>query len=514
MADSTPLLPPYISSSFSDTENPKCVNKVIVPSIDDAIERYIGVTGLPQLFRALFVAVAWVFDAQQTFISVFTDAEPAWHCTKVGDESCSSAPHQCDLPKDSWAWDLPEHTSVVSEWGLECSGAALVSLPASAFFAGCLVGGFLLATLADSTLGRKNVLLLSCLTMSLAGALTILSPNVWVYSALRFVCGFGRAMIGTSALVLSTEIVGKRWRDKVSIFGFFCFTLGFLSLPAIAYVNRTSSWRSLYLWTSVPSFCYTILLYFLVHESPRWLLVRGRRQEAIDTIKNIASSNGNHIHSSFSTLHVGDETWNTNVFSAIKMLYVTRWTFRRLAAIMTVSFGVGMIYYGMPLNVGNLGSNLYLSVTFNALAEFPSSLVTFFLVDRLNRRSSLLVFTALSGICSVTCVYPLKAEGLRMGVEVVSFFSACTAFNVVLIYSIELFPTCIRNSAISMVRQAVVLGGVLAPLLVAEGRKRSFLSFGVFGLVIGCCGLFAICLPETRGRSMCDTMEEEELSSN
>jgi hypothetical protein len=55
-----------------------------------------------------------------------------------------------------------------------------------------------------------------------------------------------------------------------------------------------------------------------------------------------------------------------------------------------------------------------------------------------------------------------------------------------------------------------VLGGVVAPVLVALGRERSFWSFGVFGLCIGCLGLFAACLPETRGRSMSDTMEEEE----
>ena len=83
-----------------------------------------------------------------------------------------------------------------------------------------------------------------------------------------------------------------------------------------------------------------------------------------------------------------------------------------------------------------------------------------------------------------------------MALEVVSFFSACTALNIALVYSIELFPTCVRNSAISLVRQALVLGGVFAPILVVEGRKKSFMSFGVFGLAIyrllrAVCGLFA-----------------------
>jgi len=62
----------------------------------------------------------------------------------------------------------------------------------------------------------------------------------------------------------------------------------------------------------------------------------------------------------------------------------------------------------------------------------------------------------------------------------------------------------------SMVRQALVLGGVFSPMLVAAGRGDGFSPYVVFGLVIGCCGLFAICLPETRGRALCDTMEEEE----
>ncbi|XP_019707879.1 organic cation/carnitine transporter 2-like [Elaeis guineensis] len=502
MDNSTPLLPCRSSDAQFQPETKK-------KAVDDAIESCIGATGLAQLLRAIFVSLAWAFDSQQTFINVFTDAEPSWHCTRADDPLCSSALHPCGLPQGSWAWDHPEHASVVSEWSLECSGSAITGLPASAFFAGSLIGGLVLAPLADSLLGRKNMLFLSCLTMSLTGTLTAVSPNFWVYVSLRFICGFGRATVNSCALVLSTEMVAKRWRDRISIVGFFCFTLGFLSLPAVAYVEQGSSWRTLYAWISVPSFCYSILIHFLIQESPRWLLVRGRREEAIQTLKSIAASNGNIIDSSFSGLLTMEETRTVGTFAAMKMLWEKRWAFRRLAAIMTVGFGLGMVYFGMPLNLGNLGSNLYLSVTFNALAELPAALLTFFLVERMDRRSSLLVFTAISGVCSILCMF-LRVEELRMAVEVVSFFSACTAFNVALIYSIELFPTCLRNSAISIVRQAITLGGTLAPILVGEGRRNSSLSFGVFGLVIAGCGLFSACLPETRGTTICDTMEEEE----
>ena len=239
------------------------------PSIDDTIETYMGTTGAAQLLKAILLAFAWAFDAQQVFISVFTDAEPQWHCTG-DDASCSSGmASPCALPAGAWAWNRPAVTSVVSEWSLKCAGPALVSLPASSFFAGCLAGGFLLTTLADSLLGRRKMLLTSIVSMSVAGVLTTFSPNVWAYAALRFVSGLGRSMVGTCTLVLSTELVGKKWRNTMCVAGFFCFTLGFLSLPALAYTFRDASWRNMYLWTSLPSLCYSILVYFLVQESPR-----------------------------------------------------------------------------------------------------------------------------------------------------------------------------------------------------------------------------------------------------
>lgn len=299
----------------------------------------------------------------------------------------------------------------------------------------------------------------------------------------------------------------------MGVIGFFCFTLGFLSLPAIAYLNRGSSWRYLYLWTSIPAILYSMLVYFFVCESPRWLFVRGRKEEAVATLKSMAPpSHSSCLTLSFSGVSYEQEACNNgNVYSAFKMLLEKRWAFRRLLPVMVIGFGIGLVYYGMPLGLGNLSFNLYLSVTFNALSEVPSSLFTVLLIGKLDRKVSLLAFTSISGILSVMCA--LKGEvwtRMQIGLELVSFFSACTAFNTLLIFTIELFPTCVRNSATSIVRQALVLGGVFSPMLVAAERRDGISSYGVFGLVIGCCGLFAVCLPETRGRALCDTMDEEE----
>ncbi|KAI3841190.1 hypothetical protein MKX03_004894 [Papaver bracteatum] len=478
-----------------------------VKTFDDIIERFIGNFGWAQLLQVIVVSFAWVFEAQQTFISVFADAEPTRHCIDPCIESCNStmASNLCKLPRNAWTWNEPIQTSTVSEWDLSCLGPVIAGLPTSSFFSGCLLGGLFLSTLADSSLGRKNLLVISCLMMSSSTFLTAFSPNIWIYSILRFITGFGRATISTCSLVLSTEIVGKSRRDKVGIIGFICFTLGFLSLPAMAYFTRGSSWRMLYILTSVPTMLYSIIVHFMIYESPRWLMVQGRKEEAINTLKGIASSDFYGTNSSILSISLSGidisiepEQRNKDLHSSIKMLWDKKWAFRRLLAAMVVSFGVGMMYYGIPLGVGNLASSIYLSATLNALSELPSSLITYFLIGRLRRRSSMLFFTMLSGVCSIMCVVIHEGQqGLRIGVELVAFFSSCTAFNVLLIYTLELFPTCVRSSALSMVKQALVFG-------------EEWISYGVFGLVILGCGLFIFCLPETRGEIISDTMDEEE----
>ncbi|PKU80734.1 Organic cation/carnitine transporter 2 [Dendrobium catenatum] len=475
----------------------------VINSIDDIVEHYMSAAA-GALFFPFLACLAWIFDSQQTFINVFSDKPPPWHCTS----STCNFTTPCDLPSTaSWSFSQPRKISTISDFSIECSSPVLLALPASSFYAGCLVGGLSLATLADSRFGRKNTLILSSLTMSLAAALTAFSPNLAVYAALRFTCGFARANVGTSAFVLSSELVSRRYRNHVSILTFIFSTTGFLTLPAIAFLNRAHSWRLLYLYTSIPSLFYSILLLFFMKESPRWLLLKGKRKEAIETLKKLTSLK--EIQS-FPDLAVtySKKTESEGLYSAARILFEKPWALQRLAAIMIMSFGVGLMYYGMPLNLGNLNVDLYMSAALNAASELPSAFVVFFLANVVSRRRSLIGFVIVSGGCSLACT--AMGGWPAMVLEMVAFFGACAAFYMEVIYTVELFPTCVRNSALAVVRQAVVLGGVAAPTMVAAGRSRKFLSFGVFGIVIILCGVFIVFLPETRGRAISDTMEEEE----
>lgn len=286
----------------------------------------------------------------------------------------------------------------------------------------------------------------------------------------------------------------------------------------------------MYLWTCIPPIFYSFLVHFFVCESPRWLYVRGRKDEFVKTLKSIATlENRSSLTSSFFGLQ-GNEDYdaaaaitNSDFYSSMKAFWEKAWAFRRLVAVMTIGFGTGMLYFGMPLGLGSLAFNLYLSVTLNALMELPSALLTFFLVGKLKRKGLILGFTMASGICSIICGCTMVtindshqySHYLQMGLELASFFSACTAFNVHIMYTLELFPTCVRSSALSMVRQAVVFGGMFSPVLVAAGRNTNgLLTYGVFGVIIAVSGLFVGRLPETKGSLLCDTLEEEERKDN
>ncbi|KAH0469977.1 hypothetical protein IEQ34_001535 [Dendrobium chrysotoxum] len=448
------------SHSVEITENSN--QTTVVNSIDDVLERYMSAS-TPNLLFPFLASLTWIFDSQQNFVNSFSKSH------KI---------------------------STIFDFSLECSSPILDALPASSFYVGCLVGGISLATLADSRLGRKNTLIFSSFIMSLTAALTAFSPNLAVYAVLCFACGFARANVGTSAFVLSSELVSRRHRNPVSILTLIFSTKGFLTLPSIAFLNRVDSWRVLYLYTSIPSLFYSNFLHFFMMESPRWFLLKDEKKEAIATLKKLLPL----IEIvSFSDLAVSrsDKIESSDLFSAARMLWEKRWALRRLGSIMIVSFGVGMMYFGMPFNLGSLNANLYISVALNAAAELLSAFIVFFLASALSRRSSMVVLMVVSGGCSLACT--AIGGWLAVAVELVAFFGVYTAFSLEMIYSVELFPTCVRNSALAVVRTAVVLGGVAAPALVAAGRRRKFLSFGVFGIVIIFCGLFIVFLPETRG---------------
>eukprot|EP00494_Astrolonche_serrata_P001744 UN01750 len=92
---------------------------------------------------------------------------------------------------------------------------------------------------------------------------------------------------------------------------------------------------------------------------------------------------------------------------------------------------------------------------------------------------------------------------VRMVCGVVGIFGMAATYNLLFIYTAELFPTVVRNAALGCTSQASQMGAILAPMVVVLGERVPFAVFGVSG-IIG--GLLVFYLPETMNKPLYDTM--------
>lgn len=374
--------------------------------------------------------------------------------------------------------------------------------------------------LADKLLGRKKTVLLSCLLTSITAFLTSLSPNIWIYALLRFSNGFARSGIGICCLVLSTESVGRKWRGQVGQYGFLFFTFGFLSLPLMAYPTR-HSWRTLYKLISILPLTYSLLIVPFISESPRWLAIRGRVEEAREILSKYARLNGKNLPANVTISVPSEAKLNGNddhaSISSKQSLWSRRWARKRIILVMIAGFGIGFVYYGVQLNVENLNFDIYFSVAVNAIMEIPAVIFGSVLLSFVDRRLLLSLSAYIAGAACILCIFFSSNSGKiskgslgQLIAESLGFTAVSTAFDVLYIYCVELFPTNMRNIAVSMLRQALMLGAAIAPVLVVLGRSRPSLSFLVFGVLAIQSGLLIFRLPETRNAPLYDTLEQQE----
>lgn len=369
---------------------------------------------------------------------------------------------------------------------------------------------------SDSFLGRKGSLTAVCILNAIFGCLTAFSPNYWAYVLLRLLTGFSTGGVGLCAFVLATEPVGPTKRGAAGMSTFYFFSTGIALLAGIAYIYP--SWRELYIVSSIPSFLFLVAVLPFLSESPRWYLVRGKVNEATKLMRSIAKSNGNHVpdgvlltldedandtdHHETCVSSNDKEAISGSLIDVIK----SPTTRIRLFLAVAINFLCSVVYYGLSLNVVNLETNLYLNVLLNAVAEMPAFTITAILLDKYGRKPLAIGTLWFSGIfCFVGSL--MKSVGIwkvvRMVCGVLGIFGVAGTYNLLFIYTTELFPTVVRNAALGSATQAAQMGAILAPFVVVLGGGLPFAVFAVCGIAGG---VFAFYLPETLNKPLYDTM--------
>ncbi|KAK9092167.1 hypothetical protein Syun_027078 [Stephania yunnanensis] len=247
-----------------------------------------------------------------------------------------------------------------------------------------------------------------------------------------------------------------------------------------------------------------------ISESPRWYLVRGKLDKAMDVMREIGKGNGRELPENVQLaldFQYSESPSNKVLVGSIVDVVRSPLTRFRLVLSVVISFLCSIVYYGLSLNVVNLGTNLYINVAVNAAAEIPAFFITapMCIVT--------LWFSGVFCLAGALIVQPVVvvAEGwkiARMVCGVLGIFGMAGTYNLLFIYTLELFPTVVRNAALGCATQASQMGAILAPLVVLSAGAFPFAVFGFCG-VLG--GILAFYLPETLNRPLYDTFTGMEV---
>ncbi|NXH11110.1 S22A3 protein, partial [Bucco capensis] len=408
---------------------------------------------------------------------------------------------------DNWVYKQP-HSSIVSEYNLVCGHAWMLDLSQAILNLGFLAGAFALGYAADRY-GRILIYLLSCLGVGVCGIIVAFAPNFTVFLIFRFLQGvFGKGTWMT-CYVIVTEIVGSDQRIVGIVIQMF-FTLGIMILPGIAYLVPT--WQGIQLAISLPNFLF-LLYYWVVPESPRWLLTRKKGEKALKILHNIAKHNGKYISPHYSEITISnEEVGNPSILSLLRTPQMRRNTL----ILMYAWFASALIYQGLVMRLGIAGGNLYLDFFISGAVELPAALLILVTIDRIGRRIPFAISNIVAGIaCLITAFLPEDIPWLKTTVSTLGRLGITMAFEIVYLVNTELYPTTLRNFGVSLCSSLCDLGGIIAPFLLfrlaAIWLELPLIIFSILAVV---CGLLVLLLPETKGISLPETVEDvEQLSS-
>jgi putative MFS transporter len=164
------------------------------------------------------------------------------------------------------------------QWHLNFGQTSVMLLSAGV---GAIVGSLAWGALADRW-GRKSLMVVGVVLCALgAGSISIIPDGAWLlFAALRFVVGFGVGAVAAVAVPLIVEYTPTRHRTVLTSVTLIPVSLGILAASLTAATMLPYfGWRGLAALGYVP-LVPAVLIALIMPESVRWLVSRGRDEEA------------------------------------------------------------------------------------------------------------------------------------------------------------------------------------------------------------------------------------------
>lgn len=384
------------------------------------------------------------------------------------------------------------------------AGVHEIAVFMSMTFFGMLLGAATAGFVGDK-FGRRMSYQINLLIFAIAGFAAALAPSFEFLVGTRFVMGVGLG----AELVLAAAILGEfipprsrgRWTAALGIL----VNSGLLFASAIgALVISNFGWR----WMFVIGAVLAVIVWLARRrcpESPRWLVVRGRLSEAQAIVERFEAKSATTLKS-----HPPVPTNNTDSDESSPSSKRPFWQLAVLGTVLAV--GVNMFVYGfiswMPTFFVEQGINVSDSLAYTtamALGAPGGGLVCLLLINKLNRRTAIIVFSII--VIPLGLAYAAAQSILMIVIIGILLVTAIYTLVTFVLYSYmpELYPTRyrLRGTGISY---TFARGASIVVPFVMSGL---FVAFGIFGPIGFVCAM-AVCMIavvvaipiETRGRSL------------
>lgn len=351
---------------------------------------------------------------------------------------------------------------------------------------GMTVGALAIGTLTDK-LGRRWVMIVSVLAFSLLTLGMGFVGSVWMFILLRFLAGVGLGGCLPTAISMVTEFRGRSRAGSSTTTVMTGYHVGAVLTALLAILMIADfGWHSLFIVGAIPGIILAPVMYFLLPESPQYLLAKGRREEA----QVIADKYGMELSDELDLAAAEDQGEQNSLSALVSPKYR-----RNSLAIWGASFMGLLLVYGL---------NTWLPQIMRAADYDLGNALGFLMVLNIGAIVGLIIAGKVSDIHSprkvgllwfVTSAVFLALLAIKMpliGLYAIVFITGVFVFssqNLVYAFVGENHPSSMRATAMGFSagigRLGAISGPLLGGLLISLGLAHpwGFFAYAAVGLL-------------------------------